>query len=156
MRFYSSPVRISDEMVNGNNCVKLNGRRCKIGKEGRKGVSFENLQKEFAGKSSPIMKWEVRQGQKSAEDCTQIWGLPSSPSAPHCLSHNTFISWSPCETEFFLMFFSLLLLWLFSLDNILLQFLKQCPFSKTETHKQKKKKLWGKTCCRHLSPISAD
>lgn len=67
-------------MVNGNNCVKLDGGRCKIGKEGRKGVSFENLQEEIAGKNCHIMKWEVRQGQKSAEDCTQIWALPSSPS----------------------------------------------------------------------------
>lgn len=57
-------------MVNGNNCVKSDGRKCKIGKEGRKGVSFENLQKEITGKSSRIMKWEVRQGQKSAEDWT--------------------------------------------------------------------------------------
>lgn len=111
-------------MVNGNNCVKLDCRRCKIGKEGRKGVLFENLQKEIAGKSSHIMKWEVRQGQKSAEDCTQIWGLPSSASAPYCLSHSTFISRSPCEMEFFLTFFSLQLLWHISLGNILLQYLK--------------------------------
>lgn len=107
-------------MANGNNCAKLDGKRCKIGKEGRKGVSFENLQKKIAGKSSHIMKWEMRQGQKSAEDCIQIWGLPSSPSAPYCLSHSTFMSRSPCETALFLMFFSLQLLWLFSLENILL------------------------------------
>lgn len=33
-------------------------------KEGRKGISFENLQKKIAGKNSRTMKWEVRQGQK--------------------------------------------------------------------------------------------
>lgn len=130
---------MSDEMVNGNNCVKSDGRRCKIGKEGRKSVSFKNLQKEIAGKSSRIMKWEVRQGQKSAKDCTQIWGLPSSPSAHPCLSHSTFISRSPCETAFFLTFFSLQLLLLFSLGNILLQFLKLNGLlaRQNQTNKQK-------------------
>lgn len=134
-------------MVNGNNCVKLDGRRCKIGKEERKGVSFENVQKEIVGKSSHIMKWEVRQGQKSAEDCTQIWGFLSSPSAPYCLSHSTSISRSPCEIEFFLTFFSLQLLCHISLDNILLQFLKLSVLlsRQKKTHKQKtagKDLLW--------------
>lgn len=111
-------------MVNGNNCVKLDSRKCKIGKEGRKGVSFENLQKEIAGKSSRIMKWEVRQGQKSAEDCTQIWGLPSLHQ-PFLICLTIPLSLEALvKPSFFLTFFSLQLLWLFSLDNILLQFLK--------------------------------
>lgn len=138
-----------------SNWMVVYGGRCKIWKEGRKGVSFENLQKEIVGKGSHIMKWEVRQGQKSAEDCTQIWGLPSSPSAGYCRSHSTFISRSSCEMEFFPKFFSLLLLWHFSLGNILLQFLKLNVLLARQKP-QTNKKLWGKTYCGCLSLISAD
>lgn len=60
---------------------RMDGSRCKVRKEGRKGVAFENVQKEKDYRKDILHRGvgnETR--KKSAADCSQIWCLlPSSP-----------------------------------------------------------------------------
>lgn len=72
-----------------------------------------------------------------------------SVSSPHCPYHSTFISRSLCGTEQPLTFFSLQILLLFSLDNILLRFLKFAVLLTTQEN------LCGKICFRYLVGVSA-
>lgn len=83
---------------------RMEGRRCKVGKEGRKGVVFENVRKEKDYRkdiSHNEIGNETRgkgSGRLQANLVPSFLSLPSV-SSPHHLSHSTFISRSFCGTE---------------------------------------------------------
>lgn len=129
---------MSDETVNGNDCInRMDGRRCKVGKEGRKGVAFENVQKE-KDYSKDILHNEIgNETRGKVSRRLQPTLVPSflslpSVSCPHRLSHGTFISRSSCGTEqFSLTFFTLQLLLLFG-QHFASVLKTYCPSSKTK------------------------
>lgn len=117
----------------------MDGIRAKWGKREGK-VSYLKMcgRRKITGKTSCVMKWEMRQGEKSAEGCSQIWCLPSSPcqqSYPRTISLTV-----PSSPEALVERNSLLFTALVSLlpgQHFASVLKTYCPFSK-------KKHLYGK------------
>jgi len=132
---------------------RMEGRRHKMEKEGRKGVASENVQnkKDYRKDISHEMGSERRGkvGKRLQPNLVPSF-LPLLPvSSPHHLFHGAFISRNPCGAEqFILTFFSLQLVLLFSPVNILLQFLKLTILLTTQAN------LYGKICFRGLVSVS--
>lgn len=103
------------------------------GKREGKVLHLKTCRRKITGKTSRIMKWEMRQGEKLAEDCSRTWRLPSSPCHQ---SHPLvpFTSRSPCGTEQFSLniFLFTAFVALFPGQHFASVLKTYCPFSKTK------------------------